>query len=451
MLNWIRSLSYSLLVIFMIPAQADLEICKQILMPSAHPFFSDVGYEIEISISHAAKIARLVEPIYGYRNLKYGYQVTPQRRLGFIPSRYLDPFENLTLDQQGQLLRAMEVRTNGAKTMMDLQLRRTLPLRFSQPTVFLGQVYAPATYEVRLGDIFEPGIENMNPYQKRLAGVELHIRNNLPAGILLPSVDLLLRRLDIQKAGLHAHVVGKTPSRETILGAMEFLRRVNILGEIRTVLGGMDLTPEIEDGNTHFDILMAGDFKVIQHYLLYGGNLPHELFKHIAVAAARFGIYNQSNQGQWGIELRYGHRQDMWSQMADDVDLIRQTVQNGDYGKLQTDLFAWAKTRDPEAGSRFDGAYEVYEDFLYKSFFPSRGMLAIESFFIRHRWATDPILYGHDQNSQTAAAAAHLTALREKYMAALRTASKAQAFQLVRDFLVESDLLNILLRSLSPT
>ena len=425
--------------------------CRSILLSgpgSTAPSSADLGYEFEIPLrQNLTAIPKLVRPIKDYASLPYRYPIIqPGSQFGFVPSSAQAFLNQLSLAQQGQLLQAMKPVTFPQKrTLADLQLQDRLRLHFGQATSFFGSQFLPGSYDIFLKDLFRPEIENMEPYSTRLTGVELHSQSSLPASQFLASIQFLFRQLRIENSGLHVHVVGKVPLPEHTLGVTEFVRRVNILGEIRTALAGFSLRTEQEGLSIRFAVLDREEvFRVEQQ--ISNPDAWDSYLPQAATASPRFKTYTQQDGvidiTLWGIEMRYGHRQWMWDDFASDVEVVRKIISERLYGKFQGELAQWASQLVGHRLSQ-DLLHYAHQSFL-DAFFDKRPVDSPENYFILHPWEKDPIF----SNSRDAAEA--MKSLRKKYEIQLSQASQpAQRWSLTQSFLKESNLLATVFRSLS--
>lgn len=194
-------------------------------------------------------------------------------------------WHSLPADQKLVLLRhvsrSAEIDFGQSRIVPRISLKMKVDLVFSRETDFLGKMYPPGRHLVNLSGVLQDSVHYLHQGDvKAVTGLELHFRSNQSAGKVSDDARTFLEGLGVPGVHQHIHIVAPLPvaalEREPDVqsAAMgDFVRRVNLLAEMTTIIDEMAAIANIADKDAvYFTHATPEMFYGLTQYFLFVGD-----------------------------------------------------------------------------------------------------------------------------------------------------------------------------------
>lgn len=351
------------------------------------------------------------------------------------------------------------------RTFPGLKVRDEIQMTFDKETEFLGNTYLPGTYKVKLNGSME-NVEYGNQDQ-RAAFLELHLRTRLPAGSVSRDAKTLQKAIGTKVTPQHVHIVAPIPIQKLKMSPHtqsirmgEYYRRVNLVSEMLTITkqsGG--IYAKTGEGIVYFDSLTAKKLKGVTKYFedLAAGKNPEvgDQYKMAWVGLRGSDKYDQP--GLYGYEFRNITAQGDPIEDEKLLNSIQWSINKDEYGISEQKISDWTNKYHP-GKSPSDAVASTWYNQSFHSLYKQANPLVRENIglwgrmslwvssnnkavkMLLYDWTKDPILFDKPELSKK---------ILEKQVDAIKKIrSDADPDEVLRDFLKESNLLEIFARSI---
>lgn len=391
----------------------------------------------------------------------------------------LTPEDQLSLLQHVSQYKRTDFFTD--RRVPGVTIRRRAVLKFKKETRFLGKTYAPGRHLVDVSQALRSKVEYRGPTEvKAVSGLELHFRDNQPAGEVSNDAWKFLDALGVRRTHQHIHMVAPLPRQAleaepelqaAVMG--DFYRRVNLLAEMTDIIDeggsiGLNQTKRWDwkylamVTTQYFGALTKKDLLgVTQYFRNVGHRRDYPIEDSFKMAWVGFrGSDKYDTPGLYGLEYRAISDYSNETEFREMLGAIQGAMLSNDFGIPQETMRRWlaertgAETDAPEAVAKLWYGRSWPELFAQASTPVRRelgwwtrtklrwnpGSAHIELKMLVHDWSDDPLVFDDE------AFKARLIGEQKRALARIRRGESIN--RVMGDFLMDSGLYEAVSRSL---
>lgn len=368
------------------------------------------------------------------------------------------PWDELPFDEK-QFLMRRRASPDGFfrnRNIRGTKVRDQVEVVYKSNTVFLGKEYKRGRHTLDTKDFMLPHVEYGDPnHMKDASDVELHFRVRQSAGAAGRDAWTLLEGMKIARNHQHIHMVAKMPverlRQDPALESLryaDFVRRVNLLAEMNSMLEGTEIFKHSDGVADYFAFLDRADYTSLQTFFLNvargQSQNTRSRFKMGWVGLSAGNKYDKP--GLIGLEYRAIDDISPPELMEATLNGIQHALTHDNLGISAADFKAWqgnGPNRDQVAALVYHGGL-VYVTGLTPS--QKQNLMTVlrknEGVkMLTFDWAGDPMFYGKPERIAQVQAA--------QLTAQIKIGNGHAADRVLHDFVLDSGLYQATVESLN--